>query len=242
MNKQNQKEAKKLPSFYIALCCCVLVIGIAGYFTEKRTVDSSSTQLGDVSVNEGDDEPVFSSDMDKYAEPALADPTPEPNIEAPASADEPENVDTPVIASQEIAGSEDYAVDNPDVEDNAITVAAAPSEFVMPVEGDILEAFSPGLVYNSALCDWRTHSGVDIAAEQGCSIQSAANGIIDKISETAMGGFVQISHAGGFVTRYVGLENVENLTEGKEIQSGEVIGTLGECKGENVTRRICILK
>ena len=28
---------------------------------------------------------------------------------------------------------------------------------------------------------------------------------------------------------------MENLTEGKEIQSGEVIGILGDCKGENVT-------
>jgi len=33
----------------------------------------------------------------------------------------------------------------------------------------------------------------------------------------------------------MGLENIENLTVGKEIKSGEVIGTSGKCTGENVT-------
>ena len=36
MNQQQKKETRKLPSFYIALCCCVLAIGIAGYFTERH--------------------------------------------------------------------------------------------------------------------------------------------------------------------------------------------------------------
>ena len=36
MNQQQKKETKKLPSFYIALCCCVLAIGIAGYYRKTQ--------------------------------------------------------------------------------------------------------------------------------------------------------------------------------------------------------------
>ncbi len=235
MSKQNQKEAKKLPGFYIALCCCVLVIGIAGYFTEKQTDDSSPAVSTEVAENETSDLPVFSDEVEKYSDAVIPTPPPAMSAEEESEAvSEPVNEDVPALAQEEQV--EDYAVDNPDVEGNAVTVASQEPVFVMPVSGEMLEAFSEALVYNSALEDWRTHNGVDIAAETGCSVQSAADGVVEKITDTAMGTSVQISHAADFVTTYTGLESVENLTEGKEIHSGEVIGTLGECKGENVTQ------
>ena len=236
MSKQNQKETKKLPGFYIALCCCVLVIGIAGYFTEKQTDDSSPAVSTEVSENENSDLPVFSDEVEKYSETVIPTPTPAVSVETQSKdvTDGADSENVPVMAQDEYVM--DYAVDNPDLEEGAITVASQEPVFVMPVSGEALEAFSDGLVYNSALEDWRTHNGVDIAAETGCSVQSAADGVIDKITDTAMGTSVQISHAAGFVTTYTGLDSVENLTEGKEIHSGEVIGTLGECKGENVTQ------
>ncbi|MCH5210945.1 MAG: M23 family metallopeptidase [Oscillospiraceae bacterium] len=235
MSKQNQKEARKLPGFYIALCCCVLVIGIAGYFTEKRTDDSAPVVNTEVIEVQETDLPVFSSELDQFTKAALS--TPSPAI-APETYDEGSKTvaveeETPVLAEAEPVS--DYAVDNPDLDETAITVSAEQPVFITPVSGDIIEPFSSGLIYNTALKDWRTHNGIDIAAETGCSVQSVADGVIDKITTTAMGGCVEISHAAGFVTSYSGLQDIENLTEGKEIQSGEVIGTLGDCKGENVT-------
>ena len=91
------------------------------------------------------------------------------------------------------------------------------------------------LVYSPTLGDWRTHNGIDIAANTGCSVQAVADGVIDETGKDAMGEYVIISHAAGFITKYMGLENIENLTVGKEIKSGEVIGTSGKCTGENVT-------
>lgn len=231
MNKENQKDVKKLPSFYIALCCCVLVIGIAGYFTEKHTDKASSVISTEVAQNEeATEKPVYSADMDKFTSAALSTPAP---AEEEASQNEvTDNI--PVVSQPQVI--EEYAVDNPDVEETAVIVSSEQPAFIMPVSGDILEGFSETLVYNNALSDWRTHDGIDIAAEKGCSIQSAADGVIDLITTDAMGECVEISHASGFVTRYSGLENIENLSEGKEIHSGEVIGTLGDCKGENVTQ------
>ena len=66
-------------------------------------------------------------------------------------------------------------------------------------------------------------------------VAAVADGVIDETGKDAMGEYVIISHAAGFITKYMGLENIENLTVGKEIKSGEVIGTSGKCTGENVT-------
>ncbi len=236
MNQEQKKEAKKLPGFYIALCCCVLVIGVAGYFTERNTNKTSSVINTEVVNEEPTESPVFTTDTGKYAaviptaQPVFS-PTP-----APAAAyAEPDAVsDIPVTApAQETV--EDYAADNPDVEETAIIVSSEQPAFIMPVTGEILEGYSDKLVYNSALADWRTHNGIDIAAEKGCSVQSVSDGVVDEVSEDVSGVCVTISHAAGFVTKYMGLENAEDISEGVEVKSGEVIGTVGDGKGENVT-------
>lgn len=226
MNQEQKKGAKKLPGFYIALCCCVLVIGVAGYFTERYNDKHSASVINEkIKEAEATSAPVFSAQNEKYVPPA---PTEEP---AEQSSTEEEN-EIPVVSQPQPV--EDYAVDNPDLSDDAITVTSEQPTFIMPVMGDILEDYSDKLVYNSALSDWRTHNGIDIAAEKGCSVQSVADGVIDSVYEDASGGCVVVSHAAGFITRYMGLDSIEGLTEGKEIKSGEVVGMVGDSKGENV--------
>lgn len=228
MNQEQKKEARKLPGFYIALCCCVLVIGIAGYFTETRNDKKTSTVISnEVEQSNETEKPVFANENSKYVPPV---PTAVPEISEETLAEE-ENNSVPVVSQAQTV--EDYAVDNPDVEETAIMVSSEQPAFIMPVNGDILEGYSDTLVYNEALSDWRTHNGIDIAADKGCSVQSVADGVIESVSEDASGTCVVISHAAGFVTKYMGLEDIENISEGKEINSGEVIGTVGDSKGEN---------
>ncbi len=227
MNQEQKKEAKKLPGFYIALCCCVLVIGVAGYFTERYNDKHSASVISEkIKEAESTDSPVFSAQTDTYVPPA--------ETTAPAI-DVSENTESELPVVSEPQPVEDYAVDNPDVSDDAIMVSSEQPAFIMPVMGDILEEYSDKLKYNKALSDWRTHNGIDIAAEKGCSVQSVADGVIDSVYDDATGGCVVISHAAGFITKYMGLESMENLTEGKEIKSGEVLGIVGDSKGENVT-------
>lgn len=232
MNQEQKKEAKKLPGFYIALCCCVLVIGVAGYFTERHA-NKASDVINSKVTQEDEDKSVFSSD--ETEEPSVFIPSKSPDTSEAegtyAKAPSDANASVPVI-SEDV---EEYVVDNPDIDDSAIVVSSEQPTFIMPVTGNILSEYSDKLIYNNALSDWRTHDGVDIAAEKGCSVQSAASGVIESVSEDAMGKYVVISHAAGFTTKYMGLESTENLTVGKEIQSGEVIGTVGDCKGENIT-------
>ncbi|MCD8180396.1 MAG: M23 family metallopeptidase [Firmicutes bacterium] len=254
MNQEQKKDARKLPSFYIALCCCVLVIGVAGYFTERQA-DKASNVISTEIAEDADEMPVFSSESEEYAQ---TEPTEDEtvydtadissvyagsvedvdSVEDAGSIEDVETVEDVSAAVQDELTEEyveEYAVENPDVEETAIIVSAEQPVFIMPVTGEILDEYSDTLVFNSALSDWRTHNGIDIAAESGCSVQAAADGVIDSVSEDAMGVCVTVSHAAGFVTKYMGLENSESLTEGKEIKSGEVIGTVGESKGDNVT-------
>lgn len=239
MNQEQKKEAKKLPGFYIALCCCVLVIGVAGYFTERHTDKTSKVISTKVTQEEENNQPVFSADNNEISSTFIPTKTPNTSAENETKTFEADNADTNVQENIPVAAQpqnvEEYAVDNPDVDDTAIIVSSEPPSFIMPVTGNILAEYSDKLIFNNALSDWRTHNGVDIGAEKGCSVQSAAAGVIESVSEDAMGKCVVISHSAGFVTKYMGLENTENLTVGKEIQSGEVIGTVGDCKGENVT-------
>ncbi|MCI8405306.1 MAG: M23 family metallopeptidase [Clostridia bacterium] len=231
MNQEQKKEARKLPGFYIALCCCVLVIGVAGYFTEAHNNKKASSVISnEVEQTEATETPVFANDKNKYV-PPVPTSVPVTSEETTANANSGETNSIPVVSQPQAV--EDYAVDNPDVEENAITVSSEQPAFIMPVNGNILEGYSDKLIYNEVLSDWRTHNGIDISAEKGCSVQSVAEGVIESISEDATGGCVVISHAAGFTTKYMGLDNVENLAEGNEINSGEVIGTIGDSKGEN---------
>ena len=232
MNQQQKKETKKLPSFYIALCCCVLAIGIAGYFTERHNSDSSSMLSNEIADNSGSE--VFSDSTDKFTSSALNVSEDETQEASSANVEESSEVvsdtetaqstdtqtDIPVMSEQQVP-VEDYAVNNPDVDQTAVIVSSEQPAFIMPVNGNTLEGYSD--------------KGIDIAANTGCSVQAVADGVIDETGKDAMGEYVIISHAAGFITKYMGLENIENLTVGKEIKSGEVIGTSGKCTGENVT-------
>lgn len=231
MSNEKNKNTRKLPSFYIALCCCVLVIGIAGYFTERNHNKTENVINTDSASDDAETSDVFSAETSGLSDAALSEATPSPtNMTAAADIS-----DTIPVVSEPLPPVEEYTVDNPDTEETAIIVSSEQPAFIMPITGDVLEEYSEALVYNSALEDWRTHNGIDIKADKGCSVQSAADGVIDEVSEDYSGKYVVISHAAGFVTKYMGLEDTEDLTVGKEIKSGEVIGTIGASKGESIS-------
>ena len=105
----------------------------------------------------------------------------------------------------------------------------------MPASGEVLAQYSSELLFNEALGDYRAHNGIDIAADEGCSISAAADGTVDDIYSNAFGDGITISHSDGIITKYMCLGGVENLKAGDTVKAGDVIGTVGKSKGENVT-------
>ena len=105
----------------------------------------------------------------------------------------------------------------------------APRLVVAPLVGEEIAAFSVDeLRYNETFGDWRTHDGIDIAAEVGTQVLAACSGTVTSVREDDMlGTLVTIAHDGGFETTYANLRSSPGVSEGQYVSAGEVIGAVG---------------
>lgn len=218
---ENKNQTKKLPSFYIALCCCVIAIGVAGFIIQGKK--SEPTQL-----------PV---NVSETAAPELAFAE-DNSAQIPETADIPEVLPTEYVAeipSDIETDTEDYAYDNPDVVSASVTVNAEEvCEFQNPLaEMSVIFGFcTDNLIYNEYYRDWRTHNGIDITADLGCSVLCVADGTVTDVSNRSYGKSVTIEHPNGFKSVYAQLNEI-SVKAGDTITQGSVIGTVGESTGEN---------
>ena len=211
--KEN-KSAKRLPGFYIAICCCVVAIGVAGLLAEDETTQTNISAIVEVTETPIINEPII--EEDSVTDIASLDliPTQIPEI--------------PPIA--------EYEIDNPDIAPVSVTVNAEEScNFSKPLaDMTVLYGYvTDTLVYNEVYGDWRTHNGIDIAAPLGCSVNAVAAGTVIDVLDTSYGKTVKIEHTDGFVSSYSQLGEV-SVKVGDNIDSGAVIGTVGESVGENI--------
>ena len=119
----------------------------------------------------------------------------------------------------EVVGSENVEIPAPDI------------TYTAPVEnGEILKRHSGGeLVYSETMNDYRTHNGIDIAAESGDAVMSVAAGTIIKAEEDALWGMsVAVEHGNGVVSVYKNLDKTlpEGIEEGAFVEGGGVIGAV----------------
>ena len=121
------------------------------------------------------------------------------------------------------ARGEASAVEAPVSRANAALVGAPSGQgLTWPVNGTVTSNFGPR---------WgRQHNGIDIAANTGTTVASAASGTV--IAAGFSGGFGQrvlIQHSGGLVTLYAHLSSI-NVSTGQSVSSGTSIGAVG-CTG-----------
>ncbi|MBQ9375969.1 MAG: M23 family metallopeptidase [Ruminococcus sp.] len=101
---------------------------------------------------------------------------------------------------------------------------------VMPVNGEIINPFSNGnLVKSKTLGVWKTHDGIDIKAENGTQVKAMNRGVVTRIWEDALwGNCMTIDHGDGIIGYYYNLAKAMTVIEGDEVDSGEVIGAVGD--------------
>lgn len=101
---------------------------------------------------------------------------------------------------------------------------------VMPVNGEILNPFSNGeLVKSDTLEVWKTHDGVDIAADSGSQVKAMNKGEVTKIWEDALwGNCMTIDHGNGIVGHYYNLSSAMMVEEGDSVESGQPVATIGD--------------
>ena len=107
---------------------------------------------------------------------------------------------------------------------------AAPTVFAWPVKGTLISEYSvEALAYDATMGDWRTHSGIDISAELGAQVVSAAAGtVIDVVQDDFMGTTVYLDHGSGLTSCYANLAAVPTVEIGDTVRAGDVLGSVGK--------------
>ena len=102
-------------------------------------------------------------------------------------------------------------------------------QVVSPLDGTTVTVFSMSeLLYDATMADWRTHDGIDVQAEEGAAVKTAAGGTVQSVTDDElMGTTVVIDHEGGYSTRYSSLQKDVPVTAGQQVVAGEVIGRVG---------------
>lgn len=104
--------------------------------------------------------------------------------------------------------------------------SAVPSDYMIyPASGNIQSRVGDGCRGN-----YRDHDGIDISHNGGTPILAAADGTISYKGTSGPGGYgnyVDVTHAGGYVTRYAHMASASPLAVGTLVSQGTQIGVVG---------------
>ena len=194
--------------FYIVLFLCVAAIGISGYYL-IRSVSGSGEPSEPVTANPSITLPDSSAEVPPQMQPL--EQTPQEPSSNTVQEDDPQPLKEPT--QDETAAS-------------AETVNVV---YTWPVKGQVLRSFSvETLAYDATMGDWRTHSGVDIAAEPGIKVLSAGEGQVTEVYEDAMmGSTVVVQQPDGVTAIYSNLAADPAVAPGDAVDTGTVLGEVG---------------
>ena len=209
--------------FYIILTICALAIVVSGYVLffipsggdDQTVLEGGSTPSMPVTAPA----PTLDLSGDEPLEEGGAG-------EAEAAAEETEVSSTPETeAAVETVGTAEP-------EESAAAAAEAPAPapvWVRPVEGAVTIAFSGDeLVFQPTFGDWRVHTGTDYAGDEGDRVYAVADGTVERVwNDGLYGQCVELAHADGLHTIYMGLKEDPKAKEGGTVKAGDVIGAVG---------------
>ena len=231
--------------FYIVLLGCVAVIGISawvllgpddgassgsgqdGYVWEPEDTgsisDAGSSLTGDMGELWTDDGPG--------SEILTGGGAPDDSVETLAPSDIPNKPDLPDVPDVPETPNAGGEASQPEPEKHwTETITVGDIAMLRPVTGDVSADYSvDALVYSKTMADWRTHSGLDIAAQLGTKVMAAADGLVEDVFKDDMfGTTVVIYHGAGVRTVYSNLAETPTVTAGDEVTAGATIGSVGD--------------
>lgn len=193
--------------YYIVLLLCVAAVGVSGFFFVRTVLDTSNEQTLSipVTVNDGTTQQKPSTDEQDKPLTTTGDTDQVPQDE---QTEEPN--DTTVMSDAEVREAAERVV-------------------IRPVSGETAQEYSVDkLSYNETMQDWRTHNGIDLAAEEGKAVMAAMAGTVSAVyDDDYLGTMVVIDHADGYQTVYANLKQLPTVSAGQEVNAGEVIGAVG---------------
>ncbi|MGI6050137.1 MAG: peptidoglycan DD-metalloendopeptidase family protein [Acetivibrionales bacterium] len=110
-----------------------------------------------------------------------------------------------------------------------VVLAIVRPAFKPPMSGKIQSEYSMDkLVFSPTFNEWRTHSGVDIAAPRGEVVRSIGDGKVLEVKNDPRYGFtVVIDHNNGYKSIYSNLASDQTIQIGQEVKLGDPIGAVG---------------
>ena len=147
----------------------------------------------------------------------------EPDTAVPVTVTEPD----PVPVAAETPQDSGYAVWNE--QETPAAQQYLNEAYIWPIMGETLLPYSMDeLVYNKTMGDWRTHDGIDIAAEPGAVVMAVSSGTVERVYDDALyGTTVVIDHRGNVRSVYSNLQDTPTVMVGDSVTGGEVIGAVG---------------
>ena len=108
---------------------------------------------------------------------------------------------------------------------------------IMPIAGTVTKDYSGDeLVYSETMNDWRTHNGIDIAANEGTDVFAVADGTVEAVTDSGMmGTTVIILHQNGIRSIYSNLSDKDTASAGDTVTQGSIIGKTGDTASEEVS-------
>lgn len=237
--------------FYMVLLLCVMAIGGSGYYLyhlastgleEEQAVsapaevevETASQPVSDAEVNQELADALAEAEAAADAAQAASEVTQQAEAESDAAAETEQAPAAETVQSE--AESEAAAVEQPDAAQETVQPEALPeaeeaqTTFAPPVSGEAVAAFSDSeLTYNAALEDWRTHNGVDLAAELGDPVSAVLDGEVLSVTEDALlGTTITLNHGDGLMTIYGNLAADVTVEQGDTVTAGETLGSVGD--------------
>lgn len=204
---QNKKTSSKIQQFlsgkgfYIALAFCLLAVGASAYTAVRL---DSSPQAEAPYVADGQNEP----DVNWGDQQANVPATEVPDTREPATQEPTTQARTEPDTTQKQVHNESYS---------------------LPLGSEISMDYSNGeMIYSKTMNDWRVHTGIDFKGEAGAAVKAIGSGTVRSVTNDALYGItVEIDHGDGVVARYCGLAQNPNVSEGKQVRTGDQLGLLG---------------
>lgn len=111
-----------------------------------------------------------------------------------------------------------------------VPTVTSPFTLQKPVSGEVLTQIAlDHLAYNETTRDWRTHEGMDFAANLGQAVYAAADGTVYTVYEDEhLGMTVVLHHRDGYSTHYANLSRDIPVSVGDTLNAGDVVGTVGQ--------------
>lgn len=210
-SKSVAKKVVESKGFYIALLSLIIMVGFSVYARRLQTDNRNEVSFDDAAWQEA----VKESELQKEKEGEMVVEEKKDTLLEDASEKQPELIEEVAVETAiEIL---------PPAEDEKFGIR-------LPCDGKIIAGCSvEELVYCSSMDDWRTHNGIDIAANEGDSVKAAADGVVSEVYEDELFGVVVVlDHGNGMSTMYGNLQSYDFIRAGTEIKAGDIIGGIGK--------------